>query len=196
MRYIIFIGQTYKMEGKFMLSRIKVNLEAIEMMNFFWQAASEKENVSEQFFHEVGAMPAMTCIYDDEFTSESVRRTLSAIKNREPFTGTQKEKRYWNYNMWIMEDMEYKDSMIQPVKKLNFDNLIEKLQKVPGADKYEELEVIFSPMNMDEYIIDTNRLLINFFMVRPTEDEEPTITILGKEINSYVEEKLTELLSK
>src|SRR3712207_6632459 len=96
-----------------MLKRIKVNLEAIEMMNYFWQAASDKENVSEEFFHEVGTMPAMTCIYDDEFNEESVRRTLSAIKNREPFTGNKKEKRFWNYNMWIMEDMEYKDLMIQ-----------------------------------------------------------------------------------
>ncbi|AWZ49629.1 hypothetical protein [Hathewaya limosa] len=180
-----------------MLKRIKVNLEAIEMMNYFWQAASDKENVSEEFFHEVGAMPAMTCIYDDEFNEESVRRTLSAIKNREPFTGNKKEKRFWNYNMWIMEDMEYKDLMIQPVKKLNFDALVEKLQNVDGADKYEELEVIFSPMNLDEYIIDKNRLLINFFMVKPSDIEgDNTIYIKDVEVYKYVEEKLNELLAK
>lgn len=177
-----------------MLKRIKVNLEAIEMMNFFWEAASQKENVSEEFFTQVGEMPAMTCIYDDEFTAESVRRTLSAIKNREPFLGNAKEKRYWNYNMWIMEDMEYKDSMIKPVKKLNFDNLVKKIQKLPGAEKYEELEVIFCPMNVDEYIIKGNKLVINFFMVRPGYDEN-SVTIKDKEINQYVEEKLTELLS-
>ncbi|SHJ82248.1 hypothetical protein SAMN02745248_01037 [Hathewaya proteolytica DSM 3090] len=179
-----------------MLKRITVNLEAIEMMNFFWEAASHKENVSEQFFAEVGAMPAMTCIYDDEFTSESVRRTLSAIKNREPFSGTQKEKRYWNYNMWIMEDLEYKNSMIQPVKKLNFNHIVEKLQGLPGADKYEELQVIFSPMNMDEYLIKENKLLINFFMVRPADIEGGNVTLLGRNMDEYVEEKLKELLSK
>lgn len=178
-----------------MLKRIKVNLEAIEMMDFFWEAASQKENVSEEFFTQVGAMSAMTCIYDDEFTSESVRRTLSAIKNREPFTGTAKEKRYWNYNMWIMEDLEYKSSMIKPVKKLNFNNLVEKIQKVKGSEKYEELEVVFSPMNVEEYIINGNKLLINFFMVRPT-IEGDSITIKDKEINEYVEEKLKELLNK
>lgn len=33
-----------------MLKSIKVNLEAIEAMLYFWQAASEKENVAESFF--------------------------------------------------------------------------------------------------------------------------------------------------
>lgn len=178
-----------------MLKTIKKNLDAIEAMNFFWQAASEKENVAEQFFHDVGQMPAMTCIYDEEFNEESVRRTLSAIKNREPLTGNKKEKRFWNYNMWIMEDMEYKDAMIKPVKKLNLDCLVEKLQNCEGADKYEELEVIFSPMHMDEYVIKENRLLINFFMVKPSLIDD-SVTIQDKEINQYVEEKLKELLSK
>ncbi|MFX0549704.1 hypothetical protein ACOAKC_10265 [Hathewaya histolytica] len=178
-----------------MLKTIKKNLDAIEAMNYFWQAASEKENVSEQFFHDVGNMPAMTCIYDEEFDAESVRRTLSAIKNREPLTGNKKEKRFWNYNMWIMEDMEYMKAMIQPVKQLNLDCLVDKLQDAEGADKYEELEVIFSPMHMDEYIIKDNRLLINFFMVKPGLLDDKVL-VKDKEINEYIEEKLRELLSK
>lgn len=178
-----------------MLNRIKVNLDAIEGMNYFWQAASEKENVSEQFFHDLGQMPAMTCIYDEEFDDESVRRVLSAIKNREPLTGNQKERRFWNYNMWIMEDMEYKDSMINPVKKLNLGDLVEKLQNVKGADKYDEIEVIFSPMFGEDYLIKGNKLLVNFFMVRPGM-EEGTITIKDKDIKEFIQEKLVELLEK
>lgn len=178
-----------------MLKTIKKNLDAIEAMNFFWQAASEKENVAEQFFNDVGEMPAMTCIYDEEFNAESVRRTLSAIKNREPLTGNKKEKRFWNYNMWIMEDMEYKDAMIKPVKQLNLDCLVQNLQNCEGADKFEEVEVIFSPMHVDEYVIKDNRLLINFFMVKPSLIDD-SVTIQDKEINQYIEEKLKELLSK
>jgi hypothetical protein len=178
-----------------MLKRVKVNLEAIEAMNYFWQAASEKENVAEKFFHDVGEMPAMTCIYDDEFNAESVRRTLSAIKNREPFTGNKKEKRFWNYNMWMMEDFEYTNSMIQPCKKLNLDDLIEKLQKVEGGDKYEELEVVISPMHMDEYVISDNRLLVNFFRVKPSDFDDRTF-IGEKEMKEFIEEKLIELLQK
>ena len=40
-----------------MLQRIKVNLEAVEAMLYFWQAASEKENIAEKFFYDVADMP-------------------------------------------------------------------------------------------------------------------------------------------
>lgn len=178
-----------------MLKRIILNLDAIEAMYYFWTAASEKENVSEQFFHDLAVMPAMTHMYDEEFNSESVRRTLSAIKNREPFTGNKKEKRFWNYNMWVMEDFEYTNMMIQPIKKLNLEDLVEKLQKESNSEKYEELKVVFSPMHMEEYIIKDNMLLINFFKVKPSDFDERTF-IGDKEIKEYIEEKLKELLTK
>ena len=78
-----------------MLQRIKLNLEAVEAMLYYWQAASEKENISENFFYDVSDMPALSAAYDDEFNGESVRRALSAIKNREPFDGNKKEKKFW-----------------------------------------------------------------------------------------------------
>jgi len=181
-----------------MLNRIKVNLDAVEAMYYFWTAVSEKENVSEQFFNDLALMPAMKYMYDDEFNEESVRRTLSAIKNREPFTGNKKEKRFWNYNMWVMEDFEYTNMMIQPLKKLNLEELVDKLRDYTKFDKdkerYEELEVIFSPMHMQEYIIKDNMLLINFFRVKPSDFDERTF--IGEvEIKEYIERKLKELLS-
>lgn len=178
-----------------MLKTIKLNLEAIEVMNYFWQAASEKENVSEQFFHDVGQMTAMTCIYNDEFDAESVRRVLSAIKNREPLTGNQRERKFWNLNMWIMEDMEYKNAMITPVKQLNLDDLISKVNEVAKDCKYESIEVVFSPMFQEEYLIKDAKLLINFFMVRPSDIGE-SFNIKDREVKEFIQEKIIELLSK
>jgi len=70
-----------------MLQRIRLNLEAVEAMLYYWQAASEKDNIPESFFYDVAKMPALSAAYDEEFNAESVRRALSAIKNRERFTG-------------------------------------------------------------------------------------------------------------
>jgi hypothetical protein len=178
-----------------MLQRIKVNLEAVEAMLYFWQAASEKENVAEKFFYDVADMPGLTCAYDEEFNGESVRRALSAIKNREPFVGNKKERKFWNNNMWMMEDFEYTNAMARPIKRLNLDNLVGKLSSDPGANKYDELEVIFSPLHSDEYIITGNKLVINFFRVKPDFVQDKTC-ISDKELNEYIEEKLKELINK
>lgn len=178
-----------------MLQRIKVNLEAVEAMLYFWLAASEKENVAEKFFYDVADMPGLTCAYDEEFNGESVRRALSAIKNREPFAGNKKELKFWNNNMWMMEDFEYTNAMAQPIKKLNLDNLVKKLSALDGATKYDEIEVIFSPLHSDEYIITGNKLVINFFRVKPDFVEDKTY--IGElELNEYIEEKLKELINK
>lgn len=178
-----------------MLQRIKVNLEAVEAMLYFWLAASEKENIPEKFFYDVADMPALSCAYDEEFNGESVRRALSAIKNREPFAGNKKELKFWNNNMWMMEDLEYTNAMASPIKKLNLDIMVEKLRGVIGYNKYDEIEVIFAPLHSDEYIISKNKLVINFFRVKPDFVEEKTY-IGETELNEYIEEKLKELIGK
>ena len=85
-------------------------------------------------------MDAVKLCFDDEFTAESVRRALSAIKNREPFSGNKDERKFWNLNMWAMEDLELTASMITPIKQLNLDELV---SKMPADAKYETLEVYF-----------------------------------------------------
>lgn len=178
-----------------MVHRIKVNLEAVEAMLYFWQAASEKDNIPEKFFYDVADMVALSCAYDNEFNAESVRRALSAIKNREPFTGNKKELKFWNNNMWMMEDFEYTFAMAKPIKKLNLDGMVAKLKQESDTNKYDELEVIFAPLHSDEYIITGNKLIINFFRVKPDFVGSETY-IAGKELNEYIEEKLNELLNK
>lgn len=179
-----------------MVQRIKLNLEEIESMLYFWQATNDRERVAEEYLHEIGAMPGLSASYDDEFNAESVRKVLSAITNRELLSQkTKKEAKFWNNNMWMMEDLSFTDSMIKPIKKLNIDDLVNSLKNAEGSDRYEELEVRFSPLHVDDYIIKGNMLIINFFKVWPSFEGEGA-TIDKKEVKEYIKEKLGELLKK
>lgn len=169
-------------------------MEEIESMLYFWQASKEKEKVSENYLNEIASMPGLSSAYDNEFNGESVRKILSAITNRELLSNkTQKEGRFWNYNMWIMEDLSYTNIMVKPLKKLNIDSIINELQN--NNTEFEEIEVIFSPLHMDEYIISKNKLIINFFQVKPNEDGS-SACINDKELKAYIKEKILELLNK
>ena len=166
----------------------------MEGMLYYWQATEDKEKVSEQYLNDISSMPGLTLIYDNEFNAESVRKVLSAITNREPFSpSNKKEGRFWNNNMWMLEDLGYTDMMLKPLKKLNLDDLLESFQSLVG-DKYEELEIIICPMHLDDYKIVDNKLVINFFKVKPS-DIDDSVSIDGTEIKAYIEEKLKELLA-
>lgn len=179
-----------------MINRIKVNLEAVEAMLYFWQAANDKENVSEMFIYDVAEMPGLKLTYDEEFNEESVRRALSAIKNREIFSrNNKKEGRFYNNNLWMMEDLEYTNLMVAPIKKLNLESLVEGLNSKYPSCSYEELEVIFAPLHVDEYLIKDNRLIINFFRVKPSDFDDNTF--IGEvELKEYVKNKLEELIQR
>lgn len=178
-----------------MLNRVKLNLETVEAMLYYWQAAVEKDNVSEKFFYDVAEMPGLKAAYDDEFNGESVRRALSAIKNRERFDGTKKEKKFWNNNMWMMEDLDFTHAMAAPLKKLNLDDILKDLQAVENNNNVEEVEVIFSPLHSDEYLIYGNKLVINFFRIKINLDgPDEDATINGVDLKEYIKVKATELL--
>jgi len=180
-----------------MIKSIKVNLEEIESMLYFWQSTNERQRVSEDFLREVADMQGLKASYDEEFNAESVRRVLSAITNREKLSqNTQKESRFWNNNMWMLEDLSYTDSMVQPLKKLNLDSLMEKLNSSCENPGYEQLEVIFSPLHMVDYVIKDNKLIINFFRVMPSFDGDGSVTIDKVDIKEYIFERLRELLAK
>lgn len=164
-----------------MAGKIDINFEAVEAMLYYWQALKDKEKVPERFIYDIAEMPGLKDAYDEDFDGESVRRALSAIKNREVFASrTQKEARFWNNNMWMMEDLNYTDAMVQPIKKLNLDDLEE-----AGL----VAEVIFAPLNLDDYVIKGNKLIINFFKIKPENGEG---FIDEKELKIFIKEKLTE----
>ena len=180
-----------------MLKSIKINLEIIESLLFFWQAGSEGEKVGENYIISISEFTEMKYLYDNEFTKESVRKVLSAISNKELLNNAnKKEMKYWNNNMWMMEDLEFTNMMIQPVKTLHSDKFLEKLENNPNKDKYENIEIVFLPGHVDEYYIDENKLIINFFRIMVDLFNDNNITIAGKTIDEYIEEKLNELLNK
>lgn len=166
------------------MAKIVIKSEILEMMIYIWDSLHQKEKISDSFFIELADQTDMKYLYDEDFTKESVRKVLSAMSNRELLNKpTKKESRYWNKNMWMLEDLEFTNMMIAPVKQLNLDYMEDKLSK-------EEYEVIFIPGHMYEYYIDENKLIINFFNITVDLFGEGPVTIAGKPFNEYIEEKL------
>ncbi len=176
-----------------MIDTITVNLDTIEMMLFFWQSVAERQKVADSFMWEVAEKEDMKYLYGDNFSKESIRKVLSAISNREVLNNpTKEESRFWNYNMWMLEDLENMNNMVGPVKKLNLDYLKEKLKN--SETDFNKIEVAFIPGHVDEYYTDENKLVINFFKLVVDFMDPTNVTIDGKTIKAYVEEKVDELL--
>ena len=95
--------------------------------------------------------------------------------------------------MWMMEDLTITDKMAQPLKVLNVDSLVDELKHLPGSDKYDEIEVFFSPLHFDEYLIKGNKLVVNFFKVKP-DDSKDTAYIGEIELKDYIKTRLEELI--
>lgn len=180
-----------------MIKRIKVKFDIIEAIHYFWQVTSEKGKVGEQYLDTLTEFPEISYIFDNDFTKESMRKVLSAISNREVLnSSSKKDRKFWNYNMWMMEDLEFTYMMIKPIKTLNLNSLVDKLNAKNENIKYEELEVVFVPGHENEYLIVDNKLIINFFRVKVDLYEEDKVTIGETPLVDYIEEKLTELISK
>ena len=179
-----------------MLTKVKLNLQEIEAMLYFWHACNDKDKVSEKYLNEFATMPGISLCYDSDFNAESVRKVLSAITNRERLSHmTKSEGRFWSNNMWMMEDLTFTDKMAQPLKVLNVDSLVDELKGLPGSDKYDELEVFFSPLHFDEYLIKGNKLVVNFFKVNP-DDSHDTAYIGDVELKEYIKSRLEELIKQ
>ncbi len=175
-----------------MVKTIKINFDTVEMMLYFWQSIAERDKVAESFMIEVAAKEEMKYLYGPDFNEESVRKVLSAISNRELLNNsTKQERKFWNNNMWMLEDLGNMNNMVKPVKTLNLDDVKGKLS---GETKYEDLEVIFIPGHEAEYYIDDNKLVINFFRLMVDFMDETKVNISGKPLKEYVEEKLFEIV--
>lgn len=160
---------------------MKVNLEALESMLFIWASIADKEKIADQFFIDLANTREMKSSYDEDFNEESVRKVLSAISNRERLNEpTKKESRFWNYNMYMLEDPEVRDLMLKPIKTLNLDQF-------EGDD-----EIIFYPGQMETYKRTENELYINFFQLKSDFIDPEKITIEGKTVEEFVKEKLAE----
>lgn len=133
---------------------MKINLEVIEMMLFFWHSTKDKEKVSDLYLNDVAAREEMKVLFNEEFNAESIRKVLSSITNREMLsTRTKCEGLFWNNNVWMTEDLTLTQAMIDPIKSLNLD------------DVDSDVEVVFIPGHRDLYYVEGKTLYINFFKV-------------------------------
>lgn len=158
---------------------MKKSLEVLETMIYYWNSVSEREKVGEQYLASISENSGMKATYSEDFDGESVRKVLSAISNREPFKGrTKNEGRFWNNNMWMLEDMDYMNMVIDPLKKLSIEDL-------------GDGEVIFLPLHLDLFYKKSNNLYINFFMIKPDMyDDSGKLTIEDIEIKEWIKKKM------
>lgn len=167
---------------------IKINTEVLEMMLFFWQSCLEKEKVSDVYLSEIGARKEMEVLYNKDFTAESVRKVLSAITNRELLSEkTKEEGRFWNNNMWMLEDLSLAtDLMLAPVKQLGESSF--KLSQ----DK--NIEIVFVPGTFETAYIKDNNLYLNFFKLQVDyASENNSLLIENKPFIEYIQEQLNKL---
>lgn len=166
------------------MAKIVIKNDILEMMIYIWDSVAQRQKITDDFIIKLAANEDMKCLYGEDFEPESVRKVLSAISNRERLNNpTKKESRFWNNNMWMLEDLEFTNMMMNPVKTLNLDGIKDKLTK-------DEYEVIFIPGHVDEYYIDGNKLIINFFKIVVNLYDENDIKIVDKPFMEYIEEKL------
>ncbi|HZW49681.1 MAG TPA: hypothetical protein VFF80_06085 [Bacillota bacterium] len=172
---------------------LKIQLETLESMDYFWAALKDREKVADQFIQDVTAMEGYRLSYDQEFTAESVRRVMSALTNHEPFKASnKKEGRLYSNHLWMMDDLGHERAMLLPVKQLNLDYIKEEL-----ADKiaFDDVVVHFVPLHLDVTLCNKNHLLVNFFKVQPGDEETPTM-IQEKPLDEFIKEALLAAMAK
>lgn len=167
-----------------MIQSVKVNLELMEMLLYYWKATSEKEKVGEKYIYSVVGSEYMKPLYSETFTPEQARQTLSAISNREIFKPTSREAgRFWNNHMWMMEDLGVTEAMMQPVKQLNLDHLVQN----PNFSHFDgPLEIVFVPGHLETLYQLPGQLYINFFKLM-VNMADGSVTIEDKSLTDFIE---------
>lgn len=175
-----------------MLNNIIVKYDIIEMMQFYWESKKDKQKLPDSYFIDIANKDDMKVLYNDDFTEESVRRVLSAVMNNEIVNNaTKAESRFWNNNMWMLEDLEIMRAMMQPMKQLNLDELYDEFK---DESKYDEIEIVFLPGHLEqEYIVD-NVYYFNFFKMSPDPMDPLHITINDQEVHDYFLEVARDIL--
>ena len=161
---------------------VRINTEVLELFIYYWQATADREKVSDVFLSELAARKELKVLFNAEFTSDSIRKVLSSITNREILSvKTKTEGRFWNNNMWVLEDLGITMGMMTPIKQLNgeqFESLVEK-----------DLIINFIPGHLETFYWADNQLFINFFKLA-TDFETGDVKIEGKSLEEFIKSVL------
>ena len=174
------------------MKNIMFDFDVLGMMIFFWESVASKDKMGDDYFMSIAEKPQMEVVYNEDFSKDSVRRVMSAISNREKLNNrTLSESRFWNNNMWILEDLQTMHNMMAPIKTLNLAELTEKYK---ASTKFDEIELIFIPAHAEEFYIKGNKIYINFFKLIPNYEDPKDIKIAGLPLKEYVIKKIEGLL--
>lgn len=172
-----------------MLKNININMEIMEQMIYFWASVKERQKIGEEYLDGLTNRPEMKVLYHGEYDALEARKALSAITNREPLNTQVKETRkFWNNNMWMLEDYEMMKSMINPIKILNLNSLIEKVNAKVANFSHETINIIIVPGTNELEKIEGNTLYFNFFKIFP--DWEGKLSVEGKQVEEYFEDAI------
>lgn len=175
-----------------MLKNIVINMEVMEQMIYFWSAVADREKVSDAYLETLTDRKEMKPLYNEEFDAIEARKVLSSITNRELLNTTSKySRKFWNNNMWMLEDKDMMQSMIKPIKVLNLEDVISKVNEKDGNFKYETVNIVIVPGTFEETIVDENTIYFNFFKIFP--DFEGNLSINGKTVPEFFEEAILNL---
>lgn len=150
------------MKGDVFLHNIKVNLNGLEIMLFFWNSIISKEKVNEPFINDLCSMKEFSFIYQEEFTPDSLRTILSALNNKEPYKASKKEMKFYSNNLRVMEYIDEVLPAINAIKKMNMDLLSQKLDENIN-------EIIVIPGTSNAITRSGHCLIMDFFAVRLSE---------------------------
>lgn len=144
------------------MHNVKVNLNGLEIMLFFWNSVISKEKVNELFINDLCSMKEFSFIYREEFTPDSLRTILSALNNKEPYKASKTEMKFYSNNLRIMEYIDDVLPTINAIKKLNMDMLSQRLGENIN-------EIIVVPGTSSTITESDHCLIIDFFAVRLSE---------------------------
>lgn len=157
---------------------VKINTEVLELFIYYWQATADREKVSDIFLTELAERKELKVLFNEEFTSESIRKVLSSITNREVLSEkTKSEGRFWNNNMWMLEDLGITMGMMAPIKKLNGEQFKDFVDK--------DITINFIPGHIKTSYFIGDQLYINFFKLT-TDFETGDIKIEDKSLEEFI----------
>ena len=161
---------------------VKINTEVLELFIYYWQATADREKVSDIFLAELAGRKELKVLFNEEFTSDSIRKVLSSITNREILSvKTKTEGRFWNNNMWMLEDLGITMGMMAPIKQLNGEQFASYVDK--------DITINFIPGHLETYYFIGDQLYINFFKLA-TDFETGEIKIEGKSLEDFIKDAL------
>lgn len=173
--------------GKPMLKKVSFNLNAVEIMHFYWISVASREKLNEKFIDDIASSEPFQLTFNEEFTKESVRRCLSAISNREPFSGNPAESRFYSRNLMILEYFDTLEDKINHFKSFRLNELSKSTSELLNKLDTDQIEIFVVPNPFDTVLKAGNKPIINFFKFHITDGG---LSAEGKSIEQWIIEGL------